>query len=116
MTDLDRLFEAAWFNEMTNLRPSQTGLPMTIYVSDKDKLRHGPRVKIFDKYGDSTGSQKGSPMTIEKEPKLQAPLKNIKSKDVNRVSQWITLNRDALLAYYHKEITTKQFLEKVKKV
>ena len=51
----EKLEKANQIWEMANLPKKRTGLPVIIYISG-NKSSHGPRIKFFDSYADSIGS------------------------------------------------------------
>ena len=63
-SDLEPLFE------MANLRPKSTGLPMVIWVSEKGRSRHGPRIKICRQHGEKMDIANTASVTIEDEPRV----------------------------------------------
>ncbi len=97
--------------EMATLGPRTTGVNARLWVSQEMGKRHKPRLKIQMEHGSEM-----VPVSIL-EPVLQlagAPLPAPVLKDV---SQFIQLNRDALLAYWNGDIfDTKEFIDQLKPI
>ena len=116
MTDIKRLLEMAYYNEMANFKPNETGLPMCIYLSPTTGLKHGPRIKVFDKYGNCGNNEKQVPITISDNPSVEGKFDNIKLKDVELVKQWIIKNKSALIDFYYNKISIDIFRNRLNKV
>ncbi|MCM1532752.1 MAG: hypothetical protein NC114_10850 [Ruminococcus flavefaciens] len=100
--------------EMANLRERQTGLPLYIYVSEKQG-QHSPRIKVC-----LTGSQLSSGETlsisIEDELKVLAGSLRIKSKLLNQVFEWVKLNKETLLPFWNLNYDIQDLLDNLKKL
>lgn len=89
--------------EMANLRERETGVSGIIYISTSQGS-HGPRVKYYP------GGVRGGPMisvTVTENPKLKVVSKMKRSEAVQytkKISQWITINRDALLDFWQNGV------------
>ena len=64
-------------------------------------------LSFFDSYADAVGSNYDLlvPLTVDKEPEI--PIKHklhIKTKDLNKVKEWIKLNYDLLMALHNGDI------------
>lgn len=117
MISIQRLLEMAYYNEMANLRSDKTGLSMVIYASPRDGLQHGPRIKVFDKYGDSAlNTTPQVPITVSDSPQVEGKFDNIKDKDVSKVKQWIKLNKQLLIDFYNHKISKTEFEKSIKKI
>jgi hypothetical protein len=107
----------AKLNEMANYIPDDTGLPMTIYISDKRSCKHGARIKVSGTYGNKMISDVFS-VTISNTPEVvkDQDTFNIKSKDIELVKKFILLNKVNLLRYWNLEIGTGELVRNLKKV
>lgn len=112
------VFDEEYLCEMAmNLRPSDTGLPMAIWVSTKESagkdIVHGPRIKVM-----STDDQK-----VKKDlmysigilpPHKMSKRSNVKDSDIKKtlpiVKEWINKNKETLLLYWNDEIGTSEFI------
>jgi hypothetical protein len=105
--------------EMANLDKSQTGVDGVIWISTM-MAGHAPRVKYFVRPG---RTQSSFSVTIADQPRVVA--NSLPPRLVNQMSplviQWVTLNRDALLDFWHYGDTWTasqliQFLQNFQKV
>jgi hypothetical protein len=91
--------------EMSNYIPKRTGLPMTFWLSYKTgKEKHGPRIKVNRSYGDNYSIDNTFIMTIEDNPKVKGNIGKIKQKDINKIKEFIKLNKEILLNVWNKKI------------
>lgn len=98
--------------EMSNLRPADTGLPMVIWVSVKGGARHGPRIKVAREHGATINPFDTVSVTIEDEPRVIGG--TLSAHDMERVKQYIALNRDVLLQYWNHEMSTAELIQGLK--
>lgn len=116
---LNKAYDKCRMWEMTNLKPEETGLPVIIYVSDKGNSQHGPRIKVQNDYSSKVTNDWFS-VTIANDAKVpdsQSHIKiKVKAKDIDKVKQWVRLNRDLLLKYWNGTITTTTFIKEFKKL
>jgi hypothetical protein len=105
--------------ETANLDKSQTGVDGVIWISTM-MAGHAPRVKYFVRPG---RTQSSFSVTIADQPRVAA--NSLPPRLVNQMSplviQWVTLNRDALLDFWHYGDTWTasqliQFLQNFQKV
>ena len=92
--------------EMANLPKKRTGLPVVVYISG-NKASHEPRIEFFDSYADVVGNNYDLliPLTVDKEPEIPIEHKlHIKTKDLNKVKEWVKLNYDVLMTLYSGDI------------
>lgn len=105
--------EQLW--EMTNLHPRDTGLPVIVWADSNRQMKHGLRIKFQNSYSDKTDSSSLIPMTISENPQIPVQVKlRISNADLQKIRQWIILNKDLLVAYAKEEITTKDFVNSLK--
>lgn len=115
------IFEDEYLYEMAmNLRPSDTGLPMSIWVSTKESagkdIVHGPRIKVM-----STDDQKVKKNLMYSigilPPNKISKRRNIKDSDINKtlpvIKDWMNKNKEPLLLYWDDEISTNQFMSMI---
>jgi hypothetical protein len=105
--------------EVANLDKSQTGLDGIVWISTM-MTGHAPRVKYFIRPGRTEPSFS---VTIAGQPMVVA--NSLPLRVLNRMSplviQWVTLNKDALLDFWHHGDTWTasqliQFLQSFRKV
>ena len=105
--------------EMANLDKSQTGVDGVIWISTV-MTGHAPTVKYFVRPG---RTQPSFSVTIADQPRVVA--NSLPSRILNQMSpaviQWVALNKDALLDFWHNGDTWTaseliQFLQSFRKV
>ena len=107
--------------EMANFRERSTGISYTIWVSNKTgKEKHGPRIKVQHTTS-KTINYKFDFITISisDTPEIKAGKRNInkiKPKELEKINNWIILNKEYLLDYWYNNIDTAELSEKLKKI
>lgn len=110
--DLDDLTED-W--GAMKLVPSQTGLPMAVWITENDGYQHDVRVKVSPIHG-GRGSWRTAPsLGVRPHPREIAP-GSLPGTDVAIVSQWIELNRDAIVAFWNGALDTGEVLTKLQRL
>jgi hypothetical protein len=104
--EADNRLETVDLFEMANLFPVTTGLPMTIWVSPRGNSRHDVRVKVNLTHGNQMNPGNTAVVGVRPAPHIIAG--SLSPDDEKAVSQWISLNTAALLAYWEGEIDTVQ--------
>jgi hypothetical protein len=111
----DELAERELLEEMVSYRKDITGIDNTIFISPKGKTRHGPRIKLAIEPPDSINPDSvtasieiGSGETVAGE----IPTTELRK----RVQQFLKLNRDVLIDYWHYRIDTAQLQRRLKPV
>lgn len=79
--------------EMANLLPKRTGLKYQIWYSAAYP-GHNPRIKV------DLGDNKSIYIQIENH-EIKGDINKIKSKELNKIFNWIDLNKEALLRYWY---------------
>jgi len=101
--------------EMSNFRPSKTGLPMVIWIMPDIHHQHGPRIKVQKKHGDKViDPNSWASVTIEDEPEVVVG--KLPINDFNLVKEFIILNKEKLLEVWNDEIDPIDFAKIIKKV
>ena len=100
-------------NEMANLRPSDTGLPVFIWVDEMGgyrKTKHSiPRLKIAI----DDPSNQVAVLSISPTPKvLEGDIKS----GLDEIKKWITLNHALLMKHWDGNISTAELFKKLKRV
>lgn len=100
--------------EMANLYPKHTGLPMTVWVSNRGRARHDARVKVCRVRGDRMDIDDTAVVSIRPTPILiEGPLDG---SDLKIVQEWIVLNADTLIGYWDGTVDTVDMVQALKKV
>ena len=108
------LDEQLLYEEMSNLRQEDTGLPVIVWVSVK-RGKHSARIKVQPSKSHKIDIDSGIPITISDAPENIEGY-NIPSKTFNKISEWIILNKTPLLKYWNMQISTAELLKTLKKL
>lgn len=115
MSRASKLLEKFELWEMSNLRQSETGLPMVIYISPKQG-KHGPRVKVPLSHSHKFNPKEATvSVSIADEPQIVAG-KALSSADFKWVKAYIRLNQQILLDFWDDKIGLMEFFSKQRKV
>ena len=89
----------ALFN-MANLRPSRTGLPFVVFISQRGGARHDVRVKV------APGARVRAPdmATVALRPKVRVVRGRLDPADLALLTRWVELNREVLIRYWDGDI------------
>jgi hypothetical protein len=98
MSEADELYE------MANLYPAETGLPMTVWVSPRGRTGHDVRVKVNRSHGPRMTITNTATVAVRPMPRLVAG--RLAPADQQAVFRWVSLNEDALVAYWNGQIGT----------
>jgi hypothetical protein len=97
---------------MTNLSPRMTGLPMSVWVSPRGNARHDVRVKVNMTHGRQMTIENTAVVAVRPVPRVMAG--RLSADDRRAVYDWISLNFDAITAYWNEELDTGEFIERLK--
>jgi hypothetical protein len=98
--------------EMANLFPRTTGLPMTIWVSPRGGARHDVRIKVNMTHGNQMNIANTAVVGVRPSPRVITG--RLSAQDQQAVFAWVTLNTDALVAYWNGQIDTIQLGQQLK--
>lgn len=110
--------------EMANISQSTTGLDVIIWVQTNNTQSTGkhnlPRIKFQNNTATKIQINELIPISISDDPKIL--LKNndldkikISQTQINGIKQWILTNKEILIDYWEKKITTDELFQKLKK-
>ena len=106
--------------EMSNIRKSESGLPMNIYVSSGGSvnMRHGPRIKVMNTSADKFNPNSTISIILKKDITDDDIIgyQSITADELKKIRQYINLNYDTLLAYWNDEISTTEMATALKKI
>jgi hypothetical protein len=105
-------FEAPF--EMANLRPQHTGLPMVIWVSEKGRARHGPRIKVSRQHGPKMDAMNTVTVTVDDDPRVVGG--ELPPKDLDAVKRYIALNKGPLLGFWNGELDTVELVARLRPI
>ena len=99
---------------MTNLSPRMTGLPMSVWASPRGNARHDVRIKVNMSHGRQMSIDNTAVVALRPRPRVIAG--RLSTDDQRAVSEWIALNSVAIIAYWHEELETDEFLARLKRL
>ena len=97
---------------MTNLSPRMTGLPMCVWVSPRGNARHDARIKVNMAHGNQMSIDNTAIVGVRPRPRVLAG--ELGPEDRRALAAWISLNLDAIVAYWNAEIDTGELIERLK--
>ena len=101
------------FFTMSNLSPKKTGLPFVVWISPRGNARHDLRIKV-------SRSPKAKPeefITVAIRPLIRVVEGKIPASEFKLLREWITLNRETLLAFWNGDIEyTEDVLRELKPI
>lgn len=100
--------------ELANLFPEDTGLPVTVWVSPRGRARHAARIKVCRGAGNRMVPSPTAIVAIEPESELVEC--RLRADHLSPVMRWVTLNREALLAYWNGQIGTGALINCLQRV
>lgn len=114
----DQLLQAP-MQEMANLAPGTTGLPVVIWMGEIGG-QHGPRIKASNIKGKFAAND-NFVVSVDKEPRVLTPKSvKLKSSEIEEIEDWIKLNYVALMDLWKHfetgEGDTIEYLSKLKKL
>lgn len=106
------LTERNRLTEMSNLFPEDTGLDFTVWISTRSgRERHNARIKISNSEGEATIMIWGNPKIKSKKGKIY-----ISGKQLKNIEKFIELNRDTLMSHWNGEISSAEFVRRIRKI
>jgi len=102
--------------EMANVTGKYTGLPMTIWISPGEGIRHGPRIKVCQLYGVHMSADRLFTVTVGEDPQVIGNTGEIKTKDIAAVLTFVQVNRVILEKLWKLEIEATDAVLAFKKI
>jgi hypothetical protein len=99
---------------MANLPSRLTGLPMTVWVSERGGARHDVRIKVNPTHGGHVDYANLATVAVRPAPRLIAG--QLSSADLAAVNAWIRLNEPVLVDYWEGRIYTDELLARLRKL
>ncbi|HYD89635.1 MAG TPA: DUF4160 domain-containing protein [Vitreimonas sp.] len=84
---------------MSNVQPSESGLPFVVYISEKQG-RHDVRVKV--------GKPPNFVAAVSVRPSVELLAGDLSNRDLELVRQWIELNRDIIVAHWEGKMPSSR--------
>lgn len=110
--DLDALTED-W--GAMKLVPSQTGLPMAVWITENAGYVHDVRVKVSPLHGGRGAWPSALSVAVRPTPHEIVP-GSLGSVDFALVSQWIKLNHNAIVAFWDGALNTGEVLANLQRL
>ena len=95
------------------LVPSQTGLPMAVWITENDGYQHDVRVKVGLLHG-GRGSWRAAPSVGVRPSAHEIVPGSLPAADVALVRQWIDLNRAAIVAFWDGTLNAAEVLARLR--
>ena len=100
---------------MANLFPRDTGLPMTIWVSERGGARHDVRLKVGTIHG-ARPVRRDEQAVVGVRPTPRLIHGELSRDDLDAVSAWITLNVDIIMEYWSGEASTIDLARRIRRL
>ena len=97
---------------MANLSPALTGLPMIVWISERGRARHDVRMKVPLVHGRRARPDRAASVSVG--PIVAGP--DLDPRGLERVRQWIELNREAIIAYWNGDLLTDEVIVRLKPI
>jgi hypothetical protein len=102
--------------KMASIGERTTGLPMVILVSEKNNSTD-PTIKVSRTYNHRVISEDTFSIDISDKPEIvYGDKEEISEKDLEKVKDWVVINKVALIKYWNFEILTDELLTILKKI
>jgi hypothetical protein len=101
--------------EMANIYPTDSGLPMTVWVRPRRNERHGPRIKVCTVPGPRMLPH--DTVTVTLPPSVRViPPGGLPPAELRRVEKWIRLNEAAIRAHWDGQISAIEFARQLRRL
>src|SRR6266849_3721662 len=112
---LEAQAETEMLGDMSSFRTKHTGVASTIFISTTERVPHGPRIKLAIDPSDSLSPGCVNASIAIDSGEIVAGDKP-GAKVLKQAREWIAINRDALLDYWHQRIDIVDFRERMKPI
>jgi hypothetical protein len=96
------------------LPPKRTGLPVAVWITERDGAPHDVRIKVSLMRGGKGRWDDAVPVALR--PRLKDVTGALPTADFRLICQWIELNRSAIVDYWNDEIDSYDVMERLKKL
>jgi hypothetical protein len=96
------------------LLPIRTGLPMAVWITERDGAQHDLRIKVSLMRGGKERWDDAVPVGLRPQPRDVAG--ELPAADFRLICQWIELNRDAIVDHWNGAIDAYEVMERLKKL
>jgi hypothetical protein len=97
------------------LLPQRTGLPMTVWITQRDGFRHEVRVKVSRTHGGRGLWPDAVSVAVRPVPRVIPP-GQLSAADLRVVGDWIALNHDVIVEYWDDKIDIYEALPQLQKL
>jgi len=97
------------------LRPRDTGLPMSVWITENEGYAHDVRVKVSPLHG-GRGSWASSPSIGVRPQPHEIVAGSLPAADVALVSRWIELNRQTIVDFWNDAIGIHEVVAQLQKL
>jgi len=94
--------------------PATTGLPMTVRVSPRGAARHDVRIKVNVTHGNRMRIANTAIVAVGPVPRVVTG--QLSPTDAQLVFAWVTLNENALAAYWLSRVDTAALVQRLRRV
>jgi hypothetical protein len=98
---------------MANLASRTTGLPLTVWVSQRGHASHDARIKVSLTHGKMDIDNL---VSVGIRPEPWRVTEGLGNADFEQIARWIKLNESVLLEYWNEIIDTGELISRLKKV
>jgi hypothetical protein len=95
--------------------PSQTGLPMAVWITENDGYPHDVRVKVATIHSGRGSWRSAVSIGVRPQPH-EIVHGSLSAADLRAVGEWIMLNRDVIIEFWDQAITPDEAIARLQKV
>ena len=99
---------------MTNLHPTETGLPMAVDVSQREGARHDIRIEVSGIQGGRMRLRDAAIVVVRPEPRVLHG--QVAPDDLRRVIAWIKLNEAVLIDFWEERARTSDLMARLQRL
>ena len=97
------------------LLPLRTGLPMAVWITQRDGYPHDVRIKVATLRGGRGAWPDAVSVALRPVPRVIPP-GQLSAGDFRMVGDWIALNRDVIVEYWDDKIDIYEVLPRLQKL
>jgi hypothetical protein len=112
----DEIAEDTGIYFMANLPPRLTGLPMVVWVQERDPAVEMPTIKVSLSLGSKINPDKTATATVTVHPHIRIIPGILAADDRQAVSDWVRLNELVILDYWHRRISAVELFDRLRRL
>jgi hypothetical protein len=97
-----------------NLRPKDTGLPMTVWIRPRYRERHDVRIKVSQTHGIRMAPSHTASVAVRPVPHVAEG--ELRPADQIAVFRWAALNQAALVDHWQGRISDTELLSRLQRI